>query len=222
TEQISCFGADDGFISIEAQTSDGSLTYTWSNGESTPSLQDLSPGVYSLLISSDAACPVNQTVQFEIFEPAELLATYEIATNEIALTISGGTPTYSIAWNTPSGIVLNEMTLAINGEGTYTYTVADAHDCQFSQSIQVTSVSVQVAFATEVFPNPIAGDAPFSIRSEASITELEVLDSKGSIIQRIRPASFNVELSTSAWANGIYLIRIHSEQGTVSRRIIKQ
>ena len=222
TQQISCYGAHDGEISIEAQAANGSLTYSWNNGDSSSSINQLAPGIYSLVLSSDAACPVNQTAQFEIFEPAELVGSHEIIGDELLLTIIGGTPSYSIVWNTPTGIVLNETTLPIDGEGTYTYSITDANDCQFSESIQITGITERDAFSTEVFPNPISNEGAVTIQSSAIIIELEVLDSKGLLVQHDKTNSQTIELNTSGWSSGLYLLRMHSAQGTVCRRLVKQ
>ncbi len=222
TQQISCFGAGDGVIIIEAQTSNGSLTYDWSNGGDASSIEQLEPGTYSVVLSSDAACPVNQTAQFEIFEPAELIATHEIVNDEFVLTITGGTPAYSIVWNTPSGIVLNETNLPINGEGTYTYTITDAHDCTYTESINITGINEINSLVADAYPNPISNKQPLTIRSSALITTVEIIDSKGAVVHREKSNSNNIIVNSSEWSSGIYLLRIHTEQGTLNRNIIKQ
>lgn len=221
TQQISCFGANDGQISINAQTSNGTIAYTWNNSASTSTLEQLSPGVYSVTLSSDAACPVSQTAQFEIFEPTELIASHELIDNAFILTINGGTPSYSIVWNTPSGIVLNQTTVSINGEGTYTYTITDAHDCQYSESIQVTDIAERDTFIIEMFPNPLSNESAINVRSSVNIAEIEVFDNTGKLVERVNPNNQNIALSTFGWTSGIYLLRIHSAQSTVQRSVIK-
>jgi large repetitive protein len=222
TQQISCFGANDGSITLSAQTDNGTLSYLWNNSAESSTINALAPGTYSVVISSDAPCSVNQTAQFEIFEPSELIAAHAIVNDELVLTITGGTPTYSIAWNTPSGLVLNETNLPINGEGTYTYTITDAHDCAYSASVIITGISERNDLITDVYPNPISNAQSLSIRSSVSITALEIMDSKGVIVYQEKPNKNLFQINASAWTSGLYLMRIHHEQGTVTKKIIKE
>ncbi|CAN0507029.1 unnamed protein product, partial [Discosporangium mesarthrocarpum] len=105
---ITCFGDQNG--SIDPQLSGGTppYSYAWSNAATTPTLSDLDPGVYSLVVTDANDC-VLQSGDFEILEPTQLTVTGEItdATScatapdgAIVLTVAGGTPDYTYAWST--------------------------------------------------------------------------------------------------------------------------
>ncbi|NET31858.1 MAG: hypothetical protein F6K19_07625, partial [Cyanothece sp. SIO1E1] len=163
---ITCFGDQNG--SIDPQVSGGTppYTYAWSNGATSPTLSDLGPGSYSLVVTDANDC-VLQSEPFEILEPAQLVISGEItdATScatapdgAIVLTVEGGTPDYTYAWST--GATTKDLS-GLSG-GTYTVTVTDANDCEQTESFTVNEpsfLSVEVT-QVDVFCN---GDATGSL-----------------------------------------------------------
>jgi VCBS repeat-containing protein len=231
TEQISCYGANDGSIEISASTSLGNINYSWSNGSESSAIDFLSSGIYSVIISSDAPCPINQTAQFEIFEPVELLGSYSLidtdGTNStigdsILISISGGTPGYTVNWNTPNGAT-NGLSIEISANGEYSYTITDSHDCTFSESIIIAGIQDSENNSPfSIYPNPVDGQNKVQIKGTTEIIKLEVLDSKGAIISSESPRRNGAILETTHWSSGIYSIRIHTNREVSAFRLIKQ
>jgi hypothetical protein len=188
--------------------------------------------LYSVIISSDAPCPINQTAQFEIFEPLELTGTYNLidvnGTNStlgdsIAIQITGGTPGYSVTWNTPNGTIFNESTIEVGLNGEYTYTITDLNDCTFSESILLAGIQEQSYSARFlIYPNPVNETNAIQVRGETQINQIDVVDSKGAIIYNTSPRQNSAVLETFNWSNGLYSIRIHTSNEVISYRIIKQ
>jgi VCBS repeat-containing protein len=232
TEHVTCFGAADGSIEIEAQTSLGTINYNWNNGAESGFINQLSAGVYSVTLSSDAPCPVNQTAQFEIFEPTELVASYEITdlngTNStigdaITLTVSGGSPGYSIEWITPETTIFNESTISINENGNYTFTVTDENNCMYSESIIIAGISENSELAMiEVYPNPIVESANLVVQSNSTMLNIAILDANGRLIATAQPKSRTTTLRTEGWAAGLYTLRVETTQGITNSRVVKQ
>ena len=232
TEQITCFGSANGSISVEAQTTLGSVTYNWNNGSEVSSIGQLSPGIYTVEISSDAPCPINQTAQFEIFQPAELIGTYTFiaadGTNStlgdsLQISISGGTPGYSISWITPEGTINNQESIEITANGNYSYTITDAHDCMYSENIVIAHVGeISSRVELNVFPNPIEGSESLQISCNTNVETLEIMDSKGALILRKNALGYSTTVETASWPAGVYTLRIYSQEGITARRIVKQ
>ena len=232
SEQISCFGANDGSIEINATTTLGNIQYDWNNGSESASIDMLAPGSYSVIISSDAPCPINQSAQFDIFEPSELIGTYNLidadGTNStigdsIQLSISGGTPGYTITWNTPNGTILNELAIEINLNGEYSYTITDNHDCTFSESVIIASIQEQVNSSSFlIYPNPIDDAHILQVQGESDIIQIDILDSKGTLITTTLPKQTFATLETANWSSGLYSMRIHTSRGISTYRLIKQ
>jgi VCBS repeat-containing protein len=232
TQQITCFGTADGSISVEAQTTLGSVTYNWNNGSEVSSIGQLSPGIYTVEISSDAPCPINQTAQFEIFQPAELIGTYTFidadGTNStlgdsLQISISGGTLGYSISWITPEGTINNQESIEITANGNYSYTITDAHNCMYSENIVIAHVGeISSRVELNVFPNPIEGSESLQISCNTNVETLEIMDSKGALVLRKNALGYSTTMETASWPAGVYTLRISTQEGIIARRIVKQ
>jgi hypothetical protein len=65
---VSVINGSDGYIDLTVTGGTPPYTYAWSNGATTQDLYNLSPGVYSVAISSTPACPAH-TYTFAILQP---------------------------------------------------------------------------------------------------------------------------------------------------------
>jgi len=227
--QIDCYGEQNGSLSISAQTNQGTVSYAWSNGFNQQSIQNLAPGNYSVLISSNAPCPVNQTAQFTITQPAQLIGVYSIVdangsstADSIYVSASGGTPGYSISWITPNGNLNNQWNIAITNGGNYAYTITDANDCQYSGNVLITSI-VEEYPSTDlvIYPNPIAQENRIEIRCQSIMKMIEIYDSNGALISMVQASREQQSLDTTDWSSGIYNVRVTTNEGTFLRRIVK-
>ncbi len=136
---ISCNGASDGQATISLVGGTAPITYTWSNGETTALITDLSGGTYTATATDESGCIA--VAEVTLVEPTpiglEIVEEIEAECNasDGSLTISGtdGTPGYSYLW--PSG----EASPTITGlaAGTYTVAITDANDCTQSFDIQL-------------------------------------------------------------------------------------
>ena len=130
-----CFGANEGSINITISGGAGNYTYSWSNGEATEDISNLIAGNYTLSVTDDNGCIIEQS--FEIFEPEELQVTIETSDNNgfniscfggsdgtINLTPSGGSGFYSILWSTAQ---TSEDLVGLSA-GTYEVTITDQND----------------------------------------------------------------------------------------------
>jgi pregnancy-associated plasma protein-A/SprB-like repeat protein/type IX secretion system substrate protein len=137
TENITCFNDQDG--AAEAITTGGTdpIIFLWSTGESTQSIQGLSPGSYTVTATDAQGCEVVQ--QFVITEPEELIVTIDFinpsspgaADGSATAMPQGGTPGYIYAWDT------GDNTQMITGlvAGIYTVTITDVNGCTVENEI---------------------------------------------------------------------------------------
>ncbi|MBI9055868.1 MAG: hypothetical protein JEY96_18745 [Bacteroidales bacterium] len=125
---VSCFGMDDGNISVATPAT----SYLWNNGATTQSISNLSPGDYTVTATNSDGC--FSTLGANIQEPLELKITTNSISNLICassnngfidLSVNGGVPPYSYLWS--NDYILED----INNleEGNYTVTVADVNNC---------------------------------------------------------------------------------------------
>lgn len=182
-QDISCNGAGDGEATIELQNASNPVSYEWSTGATTATIQDLSPGTYTVTATDDNNCPI--TANVTISEP-QALAVNATATNETlagandgtaSANPTGGTGTYTYLWSN------NETTQSIENlePGEYTVTITDENGCNEVQAINVAP-----------FGCTLNGDVSFS-----NITCKGAADGQATVNLSGGTAPFNYD-----WSNG--------------------
>lgn len=140
---------------------DGTYTLTWTGPESGSAdigtnpfqIDDLLPGVYTLFLADGNGC--DDTDQVVIATPENDLAIRLNPTagacgenGQIAVTILGGTPSYTVSWSGPSSgsSIINGTFIVIPnlGSGGYTIVVTDSGGCTTSSSTTIQNGSGDV------------------------------------------------------------------------------
>jgi len=144
---IPCFGKKVGTITSTVTGGTAPYTYDWSNGETTPSITDVSAGFYSVDVK-DADGTVEKAL-ITLTEPEELKVTatvssfqnghniscFECNNGYIQVLTTQGTPPYSYAWSDGPSTAQNRYAL---GPKAYKVTVTDANGCESSTSVNIT------------------------------------------------------------------------------------
>ena len=129
-----CNGVADGTASVTASGGTGTLTYSWSTGETTSSIAALSPATYTVVVTDSLGCLDSCSVT--IIEPSAISLS-SIATSttcnggldgSINVTISGGTSPYAFSWSNTA----TTEDLASVAAGIYTLNVLDSNNCSAS------------------------------------------------------------------------------------------
>ncbi|MBO3700903.1 SprB repeat-containing protein, partial [Roseivirga sp. E12] len=103
---VACFGDGNGSIDISVSGGIAPYTYSWSSGETTQDLTNLSGGSYTLTVTDANGCQAVNT--YTVNEPTAALAVAGIVTDEncfgdsqgaVQLTVTGGSAPYSYSWN---------------------------------------------------------------------------------------------------------------------------
>ncbi|MEM7658639.1 MAG: T9SS type A sorting domain-containing protein [Bacteroidota bacterium] len=103
---VACAGDSNGSISIQTSGGFAPYTYQWSQGDTLPNLDQLTPGTYVLTITDQAACEFQEV--FTIINPDTLSATVLTIDNSpcsdasggrIELAVAGGTAPFTYAWS---------------------------------------------------------------------------------------------------------------------------
>jgi gliding motility-associated-like protein len=125
-----CHGSSDGAISITTNGGVGPYSYKWSNLATTPHIQNIPAGIYSVDVKDANNCNASKSVT--VTEPSaitigETHTNYACSATKgsINITVNGGTANYSYLWN--DGITTATRT-QLNA-GSYTVTITDAHSC---------------------------------------------------------------------------------------------
>ncbi|RMG77333.1 MAG: T9SS C-terminal target domain-containing protein [Bacteroidetes bacterium] len=137
---VNCAGVDEGTATIYVTGGSGEYAYSWSNGQNTPTVQNLSPGNYTATVT-DIQSGCLASVGITIAAPDALVLSMTATeahcgepNGTASAFVSGGTPGYQYSWsngqNTP---VIENL-----APGSYSITVTDEHQCTASKSIEVT------------------------------------------------------------------------------------
>lgn len=132
-KNVSCFGAANG--SISASIGNANLppyTYTWTGqGINTTTINNLSPGIYTLSVTDNSGCIFSNTVS--ITQPTNFTASVNSpsincpgATSNATVSVSGSTPPYSYLTSPGSLTTAVMPSLTANS---YTTLIKDANNC---------------------------------------------------------------------------------------------
>ncbi len=140
-EDITCFGMNDGYISLSMFGGTPDYTYNWSNGITDPSADMLSEGYYSINIQDIHNCLIDTNIFIE--EPEKLIITPEIRRptcpdiqdGYIELNIAGGRLPYTIYWDDGT----HEDNLYDIRSGIFDVLINDSSLCEIDTSFIVRS-----------------------------------------------------------------------------------
>ena len=170
---VHCPSGNDGSANLTVTGGIIPYTYSWSNGETTEDLSNLSAGTYTVTVYDAAQCSgLNYVV---ITQPEPIVITHELSNSScdnnngsIDVSVSGGTAPYTYYW--VNGATTQDISGI--GSGDYTLIVTDANGCSATTSIYVSgtpaiSLSETHSNATcgianaNVFLTVTGGTAPF-------------------------------------------------------------
>jgi gliding motility-associated-like protein len=150
---VSCYGVNDGSISISSSNGLPPYTYSWSDemgsivGNDT--INNLQAGFYYVETSDANACTSLDTVQLtspdsilislssQEYYPGVNISCNNGANGTIESMITGGIEDYSYSWIGPDGFVSNESDPVQLGAGWYTLSLSDQNNCVTIDSIQL-------------------------------------------------------------------------------------
>jgi len=190
---ISCFGADDGRLTVQPLAGQPPFSYQWSPPVTTDSIAtNMPPGPASVTVTDAWGC--SSAFNFQVPEPDTLQFTATVldatgaqsATGSIQVsTVTGGTAPYDYLWSPGDSM---ETTLGNLLPGLYTLTVTDARGCESAWTFEVRYVSGTGEAAGQatllIYPSPatesatIRGDFP-----DQKPTVLELYNAAGRLIR---------------------------------------
>lgn len=144
TKDISCFGGNDGSISLNASGGTGTLSYIWDPATASgPSPSNLTAGNYAVTISDANNCKkiltftLNQAQKIDIAFDIGNVSCNGVFNGEATALVNGGKAPYTFKWSDPQ----NQTTQTVKGlaPGTYTVTVTDASGCSQTAIFDISS-----------------------------------------------------------------------------------
>ena len=161
TDSIFCFGDSSAVLMANISGGTPPFSVTWNDDTTLNglSLQNTIAGTYTVEVIDGLGCISVDT--FNVVQPSELSANAYVDQNvscyggndgQAYVDVSGGTPPYSLSWNTNPA--QSSDTIRNLSAGNYEVTVTDANNCETSVSISVSqpadSLSVGVLSVNDV------------------------------------------------------------------------
>jgi len=155
-QDVTCFGGNDGQISVDVTGGTAPFTYQWTGGLSGPAPANCTAGTYQLVLTDARQCSDQLTVELTQPPAIQAEATFtkpycsDIANGSITLTANGGTGGLSVSWsNSLQGPAIENLP-----PGTYQYTVTDSKGCTLNGSVTLPPEHDQcVIIPTIITPN---------------------------------------------------------------------
>lgn len=165
-QNLDCNGDENGIIDVNVSGGKIPYEYSWSNGESTQDILNLSGGPYELTVTDADGCKAVQSISIE--EPAPITTTSTVVPTDcgitngsIKLNISGGTPIsgttpYAVSWEglpTPHKDFMENV-----GAGVYKATIVDNNGCMAASIVSVSAKDAPVVNVTSITPSDCGAD----------------------------------------------------------------
>ncbi|MFH2142089.1 MAG: PKD domain-containing protein, partial [Bacteroidota bacterium] len=135
---VTCNGDADGFAQVFASGGTPGYFYLWNTTDVTPTISNLSGGVYSIVVTDANGCTSLSSIS--VFEPSPLLLSlnssdetcFGYCNGYIDALYSGGTAPLNVLWSnmqsSPTAINLCGSTMGLN----YSVTITDGNACSIS------------------------------------------------------------------------------------------
>ncbi len=183
------------------------------------------PATVNVTVTDAFACKSNNALPLNLAAAVPLTASEQISAanngnnGAINLTVTGGVQPISYQWtNGATSEDLNNLAV-----GQYCVTILDAVNCGqikcFTVSSSVGLEDQNLAKAISVFPNPTEDFVQINIKGEFSLSNIQLFDDKGRLLQKLKGDVRQIDMSQLP--NAIYLLRLESADGFVTKRITK-
>ncbi|WP_367388523.1 SdrD B-like domain-containing protein [Lewinella sp. LCG006] len=144
---LECTTAPVGAITASATNGTAPYTFSWSNGQSGPTITNLTAGVYTVTVTDASGCQavrsaeITQTAGFTAGAPGTMVTCFGANDGTANVVTNGGQAPFAYNWSN-GGITQMITGLA---PGTYSVTVIDANECFATASVVITQPALLVA-----------------------------------------------------------------------------
>jgi len=199
-------GPNNGSVSLDV-TAPEPITYEWSNGEETATIQELSAGDYTVTVTDGNGCTNTATYSIPQFDATSMSITTEEVNDGILLIANMDGSTGNVIYEWSNGHVGPELFVDFSQPSTlYTVVATDMNGCTGMAEFNFVDID---EFHTDnfftVYPNPTSSQVTFTFSQE--IIAIKLSDITGKLIREIFPTNgvrqVDVDLSTEH--PGVYL-----------------
>lgn len=198
---VSCFGQEDGFATLEITGGSGPFTFEWSDGQADSIAVNLDAGIIDLLLTDQNGCAATYT--FDIDEPTELTASVQTThvlcageSNGAALVLEdGGVLPYTVTYPIGTAIGSSQEEGIDLPSGFYNVVVADANNCQITLPFEIEEpapIEIQLSLTDATCAGGDNGSAELDFSGGTGTLSIQWLD-----------ADMNILAENTALADGL-------------------
>lgn len=137
-KHVTCYGASDGAADLSVSGGTAPYSFEWNNGAIVEDVNSLQPGLYSVKVtdangSTASACieiMQPELLKVSVISPVSLCSGQE---GEVSLSVSGGTPSYSVVWS--DGVT--DSLIRYFPAGNYSVDVSDGKGCSQTKNVSI-------------------------------------------------------------------------------------
>ncbi|MCF6239909.1 MAG: SprB repeat-containing protein [Bacteroidales bacterium] len=169
-KNVSCYGANDGAVSLNINGGQEPYDFVWSNDSTDFKMSNLRPGTYTVWIKDAGACIVKDSVV--ITQPAmklraiiekEHVSCFKGSDGRLLAVCKGGTPPYHFLWSNGDTTYAAENLPA----GAYSVLITDAHGCSYHAEAAVKQPQSALKLNSEIKPVNCYGGSDGSFKLSA-------------------------------------------------------
>ncbi|MCC6369492.1 MAG: T9SS type A sorting domain-containing protein [Bacteroidia bacterium] len=213
----------------------GATSYIWNNGSTGP-LITVSPSVNTTytVIGTTAGCNGTAVQAITVYSlpvvSVSALNGGAICLGEYTTLTGSGAAGLSYVWTSNTGLTIPTAVALVNPQVTtnYTLTGTNANGCQGTANLVVSvdaCTGLNNATANEnkiqVYPNPTSGQVTVEFNNTLNKT-YTLSDISGRVISGGNTSEGSVALDLSTLANGIYFVKVETNQSVKVVKIVKQ
>lgn len=212
----------DGFIEAEVYGGIPPYQFNWSTNDNTTSINNLTVGNYTVLITDSIGCPVTETIAVEpaycdglTVDVNTTTLSYKAAKDASAVAaVSGGLAPYSFSWSTGDTLQTADSLKV----GSYSVKVVDSYSCTTETTFDIYEYdcnSFDVKFNTSYISYVDANDGAIQITWHNGFDPLQILWSTGDTtnqIDNLYAGDYLVEIIDStgcAYADTLYVPNVN-------------
>lgn len=222
----SCVGAMDGNIAVSQTGGQLPITYTWNNGNTSTTLENLGAGMYS--ISAVDALGCNDGFVIILRDPDQLVVELINQNNSLFAKVEGGNPPYKYEW---SNGVTGSAVISNLASGEYYITVTDNNECEANDMADVlgplSAADINEIESFQLFPNIVHSELNVQLRLlQSENVSFEIFSTNGQLLKSQEIYGQNINQGFSDLSNlqtGLFFLRISSDAGwSFTEKFIKQ
>jgi hypothetical protein len=222
--QISCANSASGFVHINSTST---LSYLWSNGDSTASKTNLTSGIYTVTVKDASNCSVEQSIFFDEPQPIKINGVNIVSINNgnpgnITIVANAGNDKLTYALDT--GAYQSSYVFVTSVAGNHTVHIKNEYGCTVDTIIAVginNAVDAIDAVAAFVYPNPASSILNVQLTEKPNESyQYRITDMQGQMVLQGKIESNQQSIALSDVENGIYSIVIESSNKKRFRAIV--